>query len=392
MKRTPLLLSLLALTSCGGTSSASGLSVSQSASGFSSASNTSSATSAPVEITDAVGRKFNVVPGSYKRIVCIGAGALRLYTYIDGSENLAGVEDIDNESLSSRPKMFDGVARPYMLAYGEDFKKLPSCGVGGPNAQAAEAEKILSCNPDLIVSEYEDADKSNALSEQVGVPVLTLSMGNDEKMFASLRNLGKVLDKYDRAGDLISYYAMSLAEIAEKTEDVTEAEQKKTYICGLGNWGTTDQYMTAQNYAPFEIAHIKNVVSGLAKDGIQKIDAEKFESLAPEMEVMIFDVAAIKNIKGKGYDFSSCRAFQTGEVYLQMAYNAYYTNFETSLINTYYMAAISYPSRFPDFSIAEKANEITEMFNGKQLYDAIKVKPQSFGGYQKVANPSEFFA
>ena len=392
MKRIPLLLSLFALTACGGTSSASGLSVSQSASGLSVSQSSSASSAATVEITDAVGRKFNVVPGSYKRIVCIGAGALRLYTYIGGSANLAGVEDIDNESLSTRPKMFDGVARPYMLAYGEDFKKLPSCGVGGPNAQAAEAEKILSCNPDFIVSEYEDADKSNALAQQVGVPVLTLSMGNDEKMFASLRNLGKVLDKDDRAEDLVAYYATSLAEIAEKTEHVSESEQKKTYICGLGNWGTTDQYMTAQNYAPFNIAHIKNVVSGLAKDGIQKIDAEKFEALAPEMEVMIFDVAAIKNIKGKGYDFSACAAFQTGEVYLQMAYNAYYTNFETSLINTYYMAAISYPERFPRFSIEDKANEITLKFNGKALYDDIKAKPQSFGGYQKVANPTEFFA
>ena len=74
-----------------------------------------------------------------------------------------------------------------------------------------------------------------------------------------------------------------------------------------------------------------------------------------------------------------------------MAYNAYYTNFETSLINTYYTAAISYPSLFPNFDIAAKANEITTKFNGKALYDQMKAKPQSFGGYQKIANPTEFF-
>ena len=52
--------------------------------------------------------------------------------------------------------MFDSVARPYMLAYGEAFTALPSCGVGGPQAQTAEAEKILACNPDIVISEYED--------------------------------------------------------------------------------------------------------------------------------------------------------------------------------------------------------------------------------------------
>lgn len=28
--------------------------------------------------------------------------------------------------------MFDGVARPYVMVYGDTFAALPSCGVGGP--------------------------------------------------------------------------------------------------------------------------------------------------------------------------------------------------------------------------------------------------------------------
>ena len=117
----------------------------------------------PVAVTDLIGREIEIVPGSYERIVCIGAGALRMYSYVGDVSLLCGVEDIDNLSLQERPKMFDGVARPYMLAYGEEFKALPSCGVGGPNAQAAEAEKILSCDPDLVISEYEDVEKEDAL-------------------------------------------------------------------------------------------------------------------------------------------------------------------------------------------------------------------------------------
>ena len=100
-----------------------------------------------VVVTDMIGREVEIVPGSYTRVVCIGAGALRMYTYINGADLLCGVEDIENKTLQSRPKMFDSVALPYHIAYGDVFAKLPSCGVGGPQAQTAEAEKILSCNP-----------------------------------------------------------------------------------------------------------------------------------------------------------------------------------------------------------------------------------------------------
>ena len=75
--------------------------------------------------------------------------------------------------------MFDNVARPYVMAYGDVFAQLPSCGVGGPNAQAAEAEKILACQPDIIISEYKDVRRPDALQEQVGVPVITTSTGPD---------------------------------------------------------------------------------------------------------------------------------------------------------------------------------------------------------------------
>ena len=37
------------------------------------------AESAEITVTDLIGREITVTPGSYQRVVCIGAGALRLY-------------------------------------------------------------------------------------------------------------------------------------------------------------------------------------------------------------------------------------------------------------------------------------------------------------------------
>ena len=358
----------------------------------------SSAESGETYVTDSVNRKVAVKKGSYKRIVCIGAGALRLYSYVGEASLLAGVEDIDNESLENRPKMFDGVARPYFIAYHEQFASLPSCGVGGPNAQNAEPEKILSCSPDLILSEYEDADKANALQEQTGVPVLTLGYGSsgvfDQKVKDSLALLGKVLGKEEKASSLISFIDSEKQEISQRTEKVKEEDKPSVYLCGLGNWGTTNHLYTAQNYEPFNVAHIKNAVNDLKVDGIQKIDAEKFASIGESADKIIIDAAAIKNIKPIYEEskelFESTKAWQSGEVYLEMAYNAYYTNLEIALANTWYCAKIVYPSLFEDIDIASKTDEVTNAFLGKRLYSEIAGYPSSFGGYQKI-NVKEFF-
>jgi iron complex transport system substrate-binding protein len=348
-------------------------------------------------VTDMIGREVAVTPGSYERVVCIGAGALRMYSYIGDVTLLAGVEDIDNTTLTERPMMFDSVARPYVLAYGDTFNTLPSCGVGGPMAQAAEAEKILACNPDIVISEFEDVEKSNALQEQLGVPVITLKAGKDvfdEAFLGSLSLLGSVFDKTQRAEELIGFITDQSAAIKAKVLPIAEENKPNVYICGLGNWGTTDHLMTAENYASFEIAGIQNVVSGLGIQGIGPIEEEKFVELGEKMDIIIMDAAAVKNIKPLYAEdptmFDTCKAWQNGEVYLQMAYNAYYTNYETALINTWFIAKTVYPEAFQDVDMTAKTNEVTKAFLGAELADEIFACPSSFGGYQKIDTATFF--
>ena len=350
-------------------------------------------------VTDMIGREVAVVPGSYARVVCIGAGALRMYCAVGDPALLCGVEDIDNPSLEERPKMFDASPRPYVMAFGDVFAALPSCGVGGPNAQTAEAEKILGCNPDIVISEYEDVEKEDALQEQLGVPVITLRSGVDgvfgEPWKDSMRLLGEVFGREARAQELIAYVEAETADIAARTADIPEADRPNVYICGLGNWGTTNHLMTTQNYTPFEIANVKNAVSGLATDGIQPLEEEAFVALGGEMDIVFIDAAAIKNIAPLYQEdpelFSACKAWQDGEVYLEMAYNSYYTNYEIALANAWYIAGTVYPERFADVDIVEKTNEVTTAFYGKALADEIFACPASFGGYQKI-DTEGFFA
>ncbi len=352
-----------------------------------------------ITITDMIGREVTVTPGSYQRVVCIGAGALRMYSYIGDVSLLCGVEDIDNTSLAERPKMFDSVARPYMLAYGDSFKALPSCGVGGPQAQAAEAEKILSCNPDIVISEYEDVEKEDALQEQLGVPVVTLKAGPggvfDENFFGTMRMLGTIFQNEEKAEALISFIEDERAEISRRTADVAEADKPSVYICGLGNWGTTNHLMTAQNYISFNVANVKNAVTDLAAPGIQAIEEEKFVALGEDMDIIIMDAAAVKNIKPLYAEtpdmFDTCKAWRNGDVYLEMAYNAYYTNYEIALINTWFIAKTVYPELFTDIDLTAKTNEVSQAFYGMDLSEQIAAAPSSFGGYQQI-DTATFFA
>ena len=266
-------------------------------------------------------------------------------------------------------------------------------------AQAAEAEKILSCEPDIVVSEYEDVEKENALQTQLGVPVITLRCGQEgafgQAVLDSLKLLGKVFGREERAETICNYITEQKTLISEATAAVEENDRKTVYICGLGNWGTTNHLMTAQNYSPFEVAHVNNAVSGLVKDGIQAIEKEKFVEVGEKADIMILDSAAIKNIKPLYQQdnamFDGFKACENGEVYLEMAYNAYYTNIEIALANTWWLAKVAYPELFTDLDMTEKTDEITRVFFGKDLASEIFACPASFGGYRKI-DVNTFFA
>lgn len=354
----------------------------------------------PDTVTDMVGRVVEIQQGSYERVVCIGAGALRMYSYVGDMSLLCGVEDIDNTSLENRPMMFDSVARPYVLAHEALLQALPSCGVGGPMAQTAEAEKILSCEPDIVISEYEDADKADALQEQLGVPVITLMSGSDGVFDPAFTNsldlLGEVFggSVQTRSDEIAAFIAEETSEIKARTQDIAEEDKPGVYICGLGNWGTTNHLMTAQSFAPFEIANIRSVVTGLSTEGPGAIEEEKFVALGEEMDIIIMDAAAVKNILPLYAEdptmFDTCKAWNEGNVYLQMAFNAYYTNYEIALINTWFTAKAVYPELFADIDITAKTNEITEMFLGQALAEEIFACPSSFGGYQKIDTETFF--
>ena len=216
----------------------------------------------------------------------------------------------------------------------------------------------------------------------------------DDAFRTSLQLLGQLFGRQERTQELIAFIDSQTAELTSRTAGVADEDRPGVYICGLGNWGTTDHLMTSQSYAAFRVANIRNVATDLGKDGVQPIEAEKFAALGDSMDIMILDAAAVKNIAPLYQEdprlFDGCKAWENGQVYLEMAYNAYYTNHEIALANAWYAAKVVYPDLFADVDMTAKTNEITRMFLGQELAKQIFACPSSFGGYQQIDTAAFF--
>lgn len=356
-----------------------------------------------ISITDGIGREQKYLPGEYHRIVCVGAGALRLYSYLGDLDRLVGVEDIDNPSKREGKALpFEGVARPYYDANKESFRNLPSSGVGGPvaNQSGPNLTLLTSLNPDLIISDFETLEQAKAIENATGAKVFTIRYGKaavyDGSIIALLNSLGKILGKSARAKTLTDYISSSIEELKNLTKNIKDEDKPLTYVGGIGNWGQKDYLATHKNYPMFEVANIKNVLDevSLSAPGQQDISKATFEELAPKMDKLILDAAGMKQtIQAYNADphiFDNVKAVSTGEVYLQMPYNAYYTNLEISLMDGYFDAYAVYPELFKDFDLEKKYSEILTAFVEKDTYPEEKKMSGSYGGYQKITDLKKF--
>lgn len=347
-----------------------------------------------ITITDLASRENTIKQSDSERVLCIGAGALRLYSYVGDISKLVAVEDIDRSVDSN---IFADVSRPYYDLNKEAFSKLPSCGKGGPQAQFAETEKILSCNPTLIISEYEDVTKANDLQEKVGVPVVVVKYGQksvfDDNIKSSLTLLGKILGKEDKAEKLNNYISTCKNELENNAKEVKDEDKPSMYVGCLGNWGKQDIYSTSASFPLFEVSNINNcVTSDLVSNGT--LEKEAFFNLNPDK--IILDSAGLTKFK-TSYEadstmFDSLDAFKNNEIYLEMPFNAYYTNIEVALMDAYFIASVSYPEIYKDYDLESKYDEISDAFLGQKCYSLVKNAKMSYGGFQKITNIKEFLA
>lgn len=344
-------------------------------------------------VTDLLGREVTV-PEKINRVVCIGAGSLRLYTYVGDLSKLVGVEDVDKDGTGVGATLS---IRPYKMVNKDLFNSLPSCGKGGPQG-SPEAEKILALNPDIVFSLYtSDKAAMDDLQQKIGKPVVVLSYGKTEAFDANVKKsialLGDILNRKERANELLSFISDTETYLSSIGEGIDKDKKATVYLGCQSNYGTHGIESSSANYSIFDVSKIRNVLdeyvgkNGETFKGYQKsVDWEILVDMNPQR--IILDAGGLVDLKTqlkeKPEIFNRLSAFQNGEIYLQMPYNAYYTNLETAYADAYFDAWVQYhdivaPEKL-NFDYVAKAREIYTLFLGKDCYD--DVAKIMHGGFQ----------
>ena len=338
-------------------------------------------------VTDSLNRTLLVDVDAIQKVVCIGAGSLRLYSYVADLNKLCAVEDIEKTRSTEKVSY-----RAYQIANEDFFATLPSAGAGGPDSQSLNIELLADLEPDIIfscLSSQDVIDQLETAERTIGCPIVTLKYGQ-QKAFSqdvldSITLIGKIMKCETRAKEITDYMSALKADIASKAEGKTSA---KIYLACNSNWGVKGFLSTSKNYPIFTISGIDNVMDDGSYTINDKGKADMEAVIASDAEKIILDAGGLGEFKkeyeepGSTYpgNLATMDAFANKEVYLMMPNNAYDANVETYFINAYYALNVAYGL---DINIREKAGEILTTFVGKNVYDDII----TYGGYQKLNLP-----
>ncbi|MFW6110876.1 MAG: iron ABC transporter substrate-binding protein [Thermoproteota archaeon] len=323
-------------------------------------------------VTDMIGREVEV-PVDVDEIVGLGAGALRLITYLNCTDMVVGVEEIERVEEHQ-------VGRPYLLSHPE-LSHLPSVGP----IHGGDPELIAAQDPDVIFWTYTTAGDAEDLQAKTAIPVIGLKYGDlgahRESIYQGLRLIGKVLDRTDRAEDVIQYIKSTIQDLENRTKDIPSNEKPEVYVGGVSYRGAYGLAGTEPKYAPFQFVKADNVVpETLGKEHVM-VSEEKIVEWDPDIIFVDEGGHSLVMEDLKKTEFGTLKAVQNNEIYGILPQSYYTHNFGTVLADAYYIGEILYPSRFSDVDPVVKADEIYQELVGAPVYEQME---RDFGGFQRI--------
>ncbi|OEU41224.1 iron transporter [Methanosarcina sp. Ant1] len=331
------------------------------------------AESAGITITDGFGRSVTI-PENTEKVVCSGAGCLRYLVYLQAQDYVVGVDSIEKTK-----NKIEG--RSYVLA-NPQLKDYPLIGEARGKD---DPEKIIEINPQVIFktsmigqSSAPTAAEADTLQSKTGIPVVSLPYGSlsnekeEAEMYSSLRIMGEVVGKQERAEEVIAYIGATMQDLENRTADIPESERKTAYVGGVSIAGAHGIISTEPAYPPFLWVNAKNAAAG---SGTDHADIAKEALVNWDPEYIFIDIGtlqlgnegAIGELKNDS-SLTGLSAVKNRKVYGVIPYNFYSTNYESVLANAYYVGKVLYPDRFKDIDPETKANEIYTFFLGKPVF------------------------
>ncbi|RLG41898.1 MAG: iron ABC transporter substrate-binding protein [Thermoproteota archaeon] len=341
---------------------------------------------ATIKIIDAVGREVEV-PKNVERILALSCALREVVHLLQGDvvSKVVGVESVESRmerEVGKFPKCMD---LPYIAAYPK-LQSKPCIRSG----RTLNYEKIIELKPDVIFVGPWSADEADKIQEKTGVPVVVVyvsSIGTDKQLqryYESLRLMGKILGREQRAEELIEIINSYLEDLRSRTKGIPNEQKPKVYIAGRAYYGAHGILATDPHWPPFEWIYANNVASGISNESTGlSVDKEALIKWNPD-HIFISEASlhlVLNDIKSDPA-YQSINAIKKGRVYGVLPYCWYAYNKELGIIDAYYIGKIIYPDRFKDVDINKKAEEVFEKFLGNR--SAYYTIVEQFGGFKKI--------
>jgi len=281
---------------------------------------------------------------------------LLFIVYLKAQNKVVGIENRERKYI---------YARPYILA-NKNLLKLPKIGMGGVNTNI-NLEMIIRLKPDLIIAGFINSKKANEIERKTKIPVFVVKYGRlgnfiNKDFFVALEKLAKVLNKQERAIEIINYI--------ENLQIPKVKTDKKVYIGAVAYKGLHGLTSTIGDFPPFKLVGIKNIISSKSQ---VFINDEFLYRVDPD--IIFIDESGLGLIDFNKYKY--LKAFKTHNVYGLLPYNNYMSNIEVAFLDAFYIAKVF----GNDIYVNKKAKELFEFFVGKNVYDEMK---EYFGGFRKL--------
>ncbi|WP_027186168.1 iron ABC transporter substrate-binding protein [Desulfovibrio inopinatus] len=327
---------------------------------------------AETPVIDALGNPLAL--RNVQHVICSGPGCLRLLVYLEAQDRVVAVDDIE-----TKRRAFD--ARPYALA-NPQLKKLPTFGEfrGHDNP-----ERILLLNPQpqVIFKTYPTMGHDAAeLQQKTDIPVIPLNYGDltahRSDLYASLRIMGEVLGKQERAEAVIAFFDDQIHQLAARTKDIPDDQLPTVYIGGVAHKGPHGYQSTEPAYPPFlfvKTLPVTRLGDGSGKN-LQHADIAKEKIVEWNPDYLFLDLSTLQLGESAGalYELRTDPAYATltarknGKVYGVLPYNWYTQNCGSTLADAWFVGKLLYPDRFEYIDPVQQADTIYTFLVNKPVF------------------------
>ena len=309
-----------------------------------------------------------------RRVVGYLPDNLGFYNDLTGRENLRFTAELNDLSHEETEELIDRLLlRTGLSEAGDQRVGTYSSGM----RQRLGIADVLIKDPQVIIMTAADDKDANSLQDKTGIPVVVVPGSDttlDDNAYETIRIMGEVYGKEERAEELTAYLDSVKEDLEARTASIPDADKPTVYVGGVSFKGHHGFEGTEAGYGPFVLIHANNLADSTGQTGAFDIDTEQVLAWDPDVIFLDFNGMALINedyAKDPDY-YQGLTAVREGRVYSQISFRSSASNLETALADAYYAATVLYPEEFADVDPVEKAGEIFTSLLGANPYEDLK--------------------